>query len=103
MQKNRRRIWLLGGAIMAIIMTSMVTPGGCGPTGISREQAIEIAVQAVQDDGVMSLDDRDAEVVEEETYWHVYFPYTSDEVLGGEPHVWVSKSDGDVIQIYYTQ
>jgi len=77
---------------MAIIMTSMVIPGGCGPTGISREQAIEIA-----------LDDRDTEVVEEETYWHVYFPYTSDEVLGGEPHVWVSKSQGDVIQIYYTQ
>jgi hypothetical protein len=100
MQKRRYKVWLLVGTA---VITLMLTFAGCGSTGISREQAITIATQAVEDDGVMSLDGRDTEAVEEATYWHIYFPYTSHELLGGEPHVFVDKTSSDVTNIYYTQ
>lgn len=100
MQKRKHKVWLLVGTA---VITLMLTFAGCGSTGISREEAITIATQEVETDGVMSLDGRDTEVVEEATYWHIYFPYTSHELLGGEPHVWVDKSTGEVIDIYYTQ
>jgi hypothetical protein len=100
MQKRRHKVWLLVGTA---VITLMLTLAGCGSTGISRTEAITIATQAVNDDGVMSLDGRDTEVVEAATYWHIYFPYTSHELVGGEPHVWVDKTSGEVTDIYYTQ
>lgn len=100
MQKRRYKVWLLVGTA---VITLMLTLAGCGSTGISREQAITIATQAVNDDGVMSLDGRDTWVEEEEDYWHIYFPYTSLGLRGGEPHVLVDKSSGAVTDIYYTQ
>jgi poly-D-alanine transfer protein DltD len=100
MQKRRYKVWLLVG--MAVI-TLMVTLPGCGSSGITSEEAITIATQAVNDDGIMSLDGRDTVAVEEATYWHIYFPYTSHELLGGEPHVLVNNSNGTVIDLYYTQ
>ena len=105
MLKRRNKVWLLLGVVGAGAIVLVLTFGACGPTptGTTLEEATEIARQRVEADGVMSLDGRDTEVVEEADYWHIYFPYTSDEVLGGEPHVWVNKSDGEVIQIYYTE
>jgi hypothetical protein len=100
MQKRRYKVWLLVGAAA---ITLMLTLAGCGSTGISREQAITIATQEVVDDGVMSLDGRDTKVVEETTYWHISFPYSSPLLRGGEPHVWVDKSSGNVTKIYYTE
>ena len=103
MHRTRRRIWLLVGILGVAAITLMLTLGGCGSTGITLEEAIVIARQAVLDDGVMSLDGRDTEHEEEATYWHIYFPYTSHDILGGEPHVQVAKSDGEVLDIHYTQ
>jgi hypothetical protein len=100
MQKKRYKVWLLLGAT---VITLMLTFSACGPTGITLEEAIDIAIQRVQVDGVMSLDGRDTESVEEATYWHIYFPFTDHYLRGGEPHVWVDKTTGDVIDIYYTQ
>ena len=94
-------MWLLVGTA---VITLMLTFAGCpGGGGITSEEAITIATQAVGDDGVMSLDGRDTEVVEEADYWHIYFPYTDQWLRGGEPHVLVNKTTGEVIDIYYTQ
>lgn len=106
MRNKKNRIWLLVGIAAAAVVTLMLAFASCGPTpptSITLEEAIAIARQAVEDDGVMSLDERDTEHVEESTYWHIYFPYTSHDILGGEPHVWVAKSDGEVLDLYYTQ
>jgi hypothetical protein len=100
MQKRKYKMWLIVGTA---VITLMLTWAGCGSTGITREQAITIATQAVVDDGVMSLDGRDTVVVEEADSWHIYFPYSSHELLGGEPHVLVDKTTGEVIDLYYTQ
>ena len=100
MQKRRHKVWLLVGVTM---ITLMLTFAACGPTGITLEEAIAIATQRVEEDGIMSLDGRDTESVEGADSWHIYFPYTSHELVGGEPHVWVDKSSGDVIDLYYTQ
>jgi hypothetical protein len=100
MQKGKHKVWLLVGVTM---ITLMFTFAACEPTGISREEAITIANQAVEEDGVMSLDGRDTEAVEEATYWHIYFPFSSLNLRGGEPHVWVDKSSGNVTRIYYTE
>lgn len=102
MQKRRHKVWLLVGTT---VITLMLTFAACEPTppGITAEEAIEIAIQRVEADGVMSLDGRDTESEEEADSWHIYFPYTSHEVLGGEPHVWVDKASGEVTDIYYTQ
>ena len=102
MQKRRYKVWLLVGA--ATVITLMLAFAGCtGEGGITLEEAIDIAIQRVGADGVMSLDGRDTESVEEATYWHIYFPFTDHYLRGGEPHVWVDKTTGDVIDIYYTQ
>jgi len=100
MQKKRYKVWLLVGTA---VITLMLTFAGCGSTGISQTEAITIAKQAVEEDGVMSLDGRDTEVVEAATYWHIYFPFSSLNLRGGEPHVWVDKSSGNVTRIYYTE
>ena len=72
---------------------------------ISRERAIEIARARVEDEGVMSLEGRDtvAEVEVEGDVLHVYFPFSSREVRGGEPHVRVALDSGEVIDVTYTQ
>ena len=105
MKKRSHKIWLLVGivgvAVIILVLTIPTRPSA--QPDITPEEATAIARQRVQDDGVMSLDGRDTEVVEEADYWHIYFPYTSHEIRGGEPHVWVDKSSGEVIDIYYTQ
>ena len=105
MKKRSHKIWLLVGivgvAVIILVLTIPTRPSA--QPGITLDEAIGIARQRVEDDGVMSLDGRDTEHEEEADSWHIYFPYTSQEMLGGEPHVWVAKSDGAVIEIYYTQ
>jgi hypothetical protein len=105
MKNRKHRIWLLIGIVAAAAVTIMLAFASCGqpPTGITLEEAIAIARQAVEDDGVMSLDERDTEHEEETAYWHIYFPFTSHDILGGEPHVQVAKADGEVLDLYYTQ
>jgi len=103
MQKKRHKVWLLLGVVGAGAIALVLTFGACEPTGITVGEAIETARQRVEADGVMSLDGRDTESEEEADSWHIYFPYTSHEIRGGEPHVWVDKSTGDVTDIYYTQ
>ncbi len=107
MKNRRHKVWLLVGTVGVALATLMIVFASCGPnggpSGITLDEAIAIARQAVEDDGVMSLDGRDTEHQEESTYWHIYFPYPSHDVLGGEPHVWVAKSDGEVLDLYYTQ
>jgi hypothetical protein len=101
MQKRKYRVWLRVGAA---VVTLMLTFGGCtGGGAITREEAITTATQAVQDDGVMSLDGRSTQAAEEATYWHIYFPFSSPLTRGGEPHVWVDKASGNVTKIYYTE
>jgi hypothetical protein len=105
MLRRRSKVWLLLGIVGAGAIALVLSLGACepAPTGISAGEAIEIAKQRVEEDGVMSLDGRDTESEEESDSWHIYFPFTSHEMRGGEPHVWVDKSSGDVIDIYYTQ
>lgn len=106
MKDRKHRVWLLVGITAAAAVTIILALASCAsnpPAGITLEEAIAIARQAVIDDDVMSLDDRDTEHTEEATYWHIYFPYTSHDILGGEPHVHVAKSDGEVLEISYTQ
>lgn len=101
MRIKKHGIWLLMGVTM-IILTFPFT--GCtGGGGITSDEAITIATGAVENDGVMSLDGRDTEVLEEATYWHIYFPYSSPLTRGGEPHVFVNKTSGAVIDLYYTE
>jgi len=103
MQKRRYKVWLLVGTAVISLMFTFAGCTGEGGGGITLEQAITIATQAVENDGVMSLDGRDTESTEEATSWHIYFPYTLPTLRGGEPHVLVSKSTGDVIDLYYTE
>lgn len=109
MEKRRHRAWLLIGVMGAVAVTFALVFASCGPNGgnggegITLDEAIAIARQAVIDDGIMSLDERDTEHVEESTYWHIYFPFTSHDILGGEPHVLVAKADGEILDMYYTQ
>ena len=101
MQKMRHRIWLLMGVTM--IMLTFPFAGCTGGGGITSEEAITIATEAVENDGVMSLDGRVTEIEDELTYWHVYFPFSSPITRGGSPHVFVNKTSGAVIDLYYTE
>lgn len=106
MQKRRHKVWLLVGVLVGVTVTTLiVTSPSCEPTptGITREEAINIAIQKVEGEGEMSLEGRDTEVVEEADCWHIYFPHTSHEIQGGEPHVLVDKGSGNVTRVYYTQ
>jgi len=109
MKRRKHRTWLIIGVMGALAVTFALTFASCGPNGgnggdgITLDEAIAIARQAVIDDGIMSLDERDTEHLEESTYWHIYFPHSSLFVRGGEPHVKVAKSDGEVLDIRYTQ
>lgn len=112
MNKSKHRVWLLIGVMGAVAITFALVFASCSPNGgnggnggdgITLDEAIAIARQAVIDDGIMSLDERDTEHVEESTYWHIYFPHSSSFVRGGEPHVKVAKLDGAILDIRYTQ
>lgn len=106
MKIKKHRVWLLAGVVGAAAVALVLALASCSPTppsGITLEEAIEIARQAVIDDAVMSLEDRDTKYVEQPTYWHIYFPHSSSFVRGGEPHVKVAKSDGAILNIRYTQ
>jgi hypothetical protein len=75
-------------------------------TTISQAEAIDIAKANIAADGAMEMDysERDTVADDEGSVWHIYFPYKdSMEMLGGEPHVRVLKTDGSVTDIYYTQ
>lgn len=70
---------------------------------ISRDDAVGLATNRVQEDGVMSLADRKTAVKEEPNQWHITFPLTATMVRGGEPHVIIDKASGAIIDVYYTQ
>ncbi|MFQ5860884.1 MAG: hypothetical protein ACE5IG_04955 [Dehalococcoidia bacterium] len=70
---------------------------------ISNEEAISIATERVEADDVMSLADREVVVEDAGDEWHIYFLPSDPEVLGGEPHVFISKEDGSITRIFYTQ
>jgi hypothetical protein len=97
-------------SVLALIIVvgffATVVMGCSEATEITETEAIRIAKEYVAADGVMTIDDgeRDSLVLDEGSQWHVYFPFKdSVEMLGGEPHVMVAKSDGTVTDIYYTQ
>ncbi len=71
--------------------------------GISSNDAVTLAKQKVQTDGVMSLDGRNTVVKEEQDYWHISFPISSPKIIGGEPHVLIDKASGAITEVYYTQ
>ncbi len=70
---------------------------------ISRERAIEIARAEVEEQGVMSLEGRDTVAEIDGDELHVYFPISDTSTRGGEPHVRVSLTDGEVTDVRYTQ
>ena len=70
---------------------------------ISRERAIEIARAEVEEQGVMSLEGRDTVAEIDGDELHVYFPISDTATRGGEPHVRVSLTDGEVTDVRYTQ
>lgn len=95
---------LFAGILIAGLLVTMLMGCGSGSDQISRTEAIDIAKAFVLDEGVMTLDDRDEVADDEGTVWHVYFPYTAaSDMLGGEPHVKVAKTDGAITEAYYTQ
>jgi len=71
-------------------------------SSISRENAISLASARVQEDGVMSLENRTPVAIEEEGNWHIYFLLPED-MIGGEPHILIDKNTGKIIEVYYTQ
>ena len=81
------------------------TPGEETPVQpvISRDEAVGIATTKVEEDGVMSLDDRKVSAKEESNQWHITFPLTATMVRGGEPHVIIDKASGAIIEVYYTK
>jgi len=92
--------------LFAVICLTVMALMSCssGSSGITQSEAVQIAKDKVIADAVMTLVDRDEVVVDEGAVWHVSFPFKESlEMLGGEPHVKVSKADGLVIETYYTQ
>jgi hypothetical protein len=69
--------------------------------GISREQAVEIAMDAVREDEAdFDFTATYTVVVDEGAAWHVAFPRRASGSVGGEPHVVIDKGSGDVLQSY---
>lgn len=69
----------------------------------SSDEAIKIAVDRVEANGVMSLADRETVAEDAGDNWHVQFPPSDLEVLASEPNVFVSKEDGSITDVFYTQ
>jgi hypothetical protein len=108
--KHRKEKAMRNPSFLALIIVigffATVVMGCSEATEITQAEAIRIAKEYVAADGVMTIDDgeRESLVLDEGSQWHVYFPYKDTaEMLGGEPHVMVAKSDGTVTDIYYTQ
>lgn len=105
----RKERFMRNADVLALIVVGFfatIVMGCSETTTISMTEAIQIAKDHVAADGVMTIDDseRDSLALDEGSVWHVYFPYKDTvEMLGGEPHVMVAKSDGTVTDIYYTQ
>ena len=70
---------------------------------ISHERAIEIARAEVEAQGVMSLEGRETVAERDGDVLHVYFPISDATTRGGEPHVRVSLTDGEVTDVRYPQ
>jgi hypothetical protein len=71
---------------------------------ISADRAIEIARSHIEaHDPRADFEGRAAEVADEEARWHVSFPFTDPDMLGGEPHVLVAKATGAVDRFYNTK
>lgn len=75
---------------------------------ISREEAIRIAVAHARVDTFMPIDpdERLTWVREdEEGLWHISFPGKPGVVVrkGGEPHIFVSRTSGEITRVYYTR
>ena len=51
----------------------------------------------------MTLEGRETVVQDEGSNWHILFPLSDPNVRGGEPHIVVSKEDGSIIDVFYTQ
>lgn len=118
-KKKIQKVHLLGSMVgsVIIVIIGLCFVFGCNSSepgntqgleqsvgqGISSEDAVKLAQQRVQTDGVMSVDGRIAVVEEEQNYWHVSFPLSSPKVFGGEPHVLIDKTSGAITKIYYTQ
>lgn len=67
------------------------------------EEAISIATARVVNDRVDEhLDGHRFEVAEEADGWWVRWAPPAD-CLGGGPNVFICKSDGRVVQVYYTR
>ena len=98
---------MIGMAVICLTVTPFMSCSSSSTeTGeISEAEAIIIAKSQITDAGIMNnFDDRDEVTVDEGENWRVYFPLKEalDE-LGGEPHVIVTKADGTIVEIYYTQ
>lgn len=108
-KRYRKERFMRNPSVLALIVIGLFATMvmGCSETTTtSMAEAIQIAKDHVAADGVMTIDDseRDSVAADEGSVWHVSFPYKdSMEMLGGEPHVFVAKSDGTVTDIYYTQ
>ncbi len=77
--------------------------GGGQDVAISSDDAIAIALTRVEADGAMTLEGRETVVEDDGENWHVLFPLLDPNVRGGEPHVFISKEDGSITDVYYTQ
>lgn len=95
---------LLAGAIFGVLILLLAGCGGGEKSeNFSRDDAIKIAVDRVEADGVISLENRETVVEDEGDTWHVLFPRSDTGVRGGEPNVFVSKEDGSITDVFYTQ
>jgi len=102
----KRKIYLPSLVILAgILIGGLCFTSGCNSAtqGISRTEAVKLAEQRVLTDGVMSLEGRSTVVKEEQDAWHISFPFTSTNVIGGEPHIFVDQASGTITKVYYTQ
>lgn len=115
-QKTKKRPMVSDIAAVIVAMTFLLAIGcagskGCephdnGPKTMTQADAIQIAKSQVAKDNIMTIDpaERDTVVKDESGQWHVSFPYKiSLNKLGGEPHVFVSKENGKILNVYYTQ
>lgn len=98
---------MMGMAVICLAVTTFMSCSSSSTeTGETSEaEAIVVAKSSVTGAGLMiNFDDRDEVAVDEGENWHVYFPLKEAlDQLGGEPHVIVTKADGTVADIYYTQ
>lgn len=104
---NRRLLTGIPIAAGIALVIGLVLVGlfrdGDQDVAISSDDAIAIAVTRVEADGAMTLEGRETVVQDEGSNWHILFPLSDPNVRGGEPHIVVSKEDGSIIDVFYTQ